>query len=448
MKKHVDVVIIGGGLSGLAAAVRLASHNLSIALVEQSSRLGGRCYSYRDERTGDIVDNGQHVLLGAYHKTLEYLELAGSKKFLRREPALALPLIHPTKGFAEFKISSLPRPLHLTAGMLQFTLLSWADRRSLFRVGKALQFWTPQREKELALLSIQEWLRSLGQSDEALRCLWYPIAISVMNELPSKASALLFARSLKAAFLSKKSDSALLLPTIGQTDLYVSGILEHLSPDYVTIRLKNEVRSLTVTGERITSVSLASGEEIQADSFLSAVPYYTLEKILPAKLRRGEPFSDLHRFSASPIISLHLWFERDFMDMEYAGLIDGTIQWVFNRRRIIGNGGNLGGYLSCVISGAHTLVARPKDEIIRLALKDLHAYFPESRGIPLRHSVVMKEKRATFSPVNAVETSRPGAVTPVKNFFLAGDWTDTGLPATIEGAVSSGFTAAEAILRP
>ncbi len=447
MKKQYDVVIIGGGLSGLAAAVRLSARKLRVAIVEQSARLGGRCYSYTDERTGDVVDNGQHVLLGAYHHTLEYLELAGTEKLLRREPTLSLPLIHPSKGFTEFKLKSLPRPLHLTAGMLQFSLLPWADRRKLFRVGKALQFWTPGREKELARMSVDGWLRSLHQSEEALRCLWHPIAVSVMNEIPSRASALVFARSLRAAFLSKKSDSALLLPTVGQTDLYVTGILERLRREHVDIALTSEVKSLGSEGGSITGVSLHSGETVRAEKILSAVPYYALARILPAKFKRAEPFSRLHEFTSSPIISLHLWFERDFMPMEYAGLIDGTVQWVFNRRRITRTEGRLEGYLSCVISGAHALVDRPKEDIVRLALDDLHIFFPDSRRLPLRHSVVIKEKRATFSPSNRVEPLRPGTATPLKNLFLAGDWTNTGLPATIEGAVLSGFTAAETLLR-
>ena len=445
MNKSYDVAIIGGGLAGLAAAVKLASKKLRVVLFEQSNRLGGRCYSYQDEKTGDVVDNGQHVLLGAYHNTLEYLELAGTRDCLRQEPALSLPLIHPVKGFAVFEVSSLPRPLHLTVGMLRFKLLSWSDRQKLLKIGKQLQLWDNSIQHELAGLTVDRWLRSAGQSDESLNCFWYPIAISVMNEMPSSASALLFARSLRTAFLSKKSDSAILIPTIGQTDLYISGILRRLQAGDVVIRVNSEVTSLATNGDRVVSVSLRTGEEIQADSILSAVPYYAVSGLLPAQIRKLEPFSRFNKITASPIISLHLWFEGEVTDLEYAGLINATLQWVFNRRRIMGENSGKGGYLSCVISGARDIVELPKEELVRLAVRDIKKYFPGNRHNALKHSVVIKEKRATFSPTNETEEFRPDVRTPLKNFYLAGDWTRTGFPATIEGAVRSGFTAAEVI---
>jgi squalene-associated FAD-dependent desaturase len=447
MKKHFDVVIIGGGLSGLAAALKLISKNLRIAIFEQSSRLGGRCYSYLDEPTGDIVDNGQHILLGAYHRTLEYLEIAGTKKFLRREPSFALPLFHPTKGFATFRVASLPKPFHLTAGMLQFKLLSMNDRRRLLRVGLQLQGWNGILEKRLGELTVDDWLKSLHQSDEALRCFWYPIAISVMNEMPEKASAVLFARSLRAAFLSKKTDSAILIPTIGQSELYVTNVVSFLEAAGASINLGSEVTSLHLSKDRVTGVLLDSGEEISAGNVLSAVPYYALLRILPARWKGVVPFSDFHAFNASPIISIHLWFEREVMEIDYVGVIGSQLQWIFNRRRILGNTGRSGGYITCVISGAHSLVHRSKDELVRMALDEIRKIFPASSMVALRRSVVIKEKRATFSPTNDVERLRPNAVTPIENFYLAGDWTNTGLPATIEGAIMSGFAAAETILR-
>ncbi|MBI1805590.1 MAG: FAD-dependent oxidoreductase [Ignavibacteria bacterium] len=444
-KSFVDVAIIGGGLSGLAAAADLASRGASVALFERSARLGGRCYSYVDKRTGDIVDNGQHVLLGAYHHLFRYLKMIGTSHLLNNEPTLRLPLHHPSEGFAHFQISSLPKPFDLTAGMLKFKLLTLRDRQKLLRVGLALKQWNEKVEQELQSLTIEQWLARLHQSEQARVCFWYPIAISVMNETPQRACALLFARTLRAAFLGKKSDSAILIPTVGQSELYVSNAEELFARKNVSLHLNTEVESLEVSNARVMGVRAMNGTLVRARNVVSAVPYFALAKLIPAGASDEKPFSDLPHFESSPIISMNLWFDREIMDVGYVGLISKTLQWVFNRRRILRQSTASTGYLSAVISGAREYADVPKEKLITLALRDLHAVFPESRKAKLVHAVVIKEKRATFSPTCEVEPLRPSAETPIQNFFLAGDWTNTGFPATIEGAVMSGFNAAKLI---
>lgn len=444
-KSSFDVLIVGGGLSGLAAAVELASRGAQVALTEQAPRLGGRCYSYLDQKTGDVVDNGQHLLLGAYHNLLRYLETIGTIQFLKRQLILNLPFYHPVKGRGDFEISRLPKPFHLTAGMLKFKLLSLKDRRNLLKIGVALSRWDRQTEKELSNLTVEEWLFSLNQSEEARGSFWHPIAISVMNEHPGKASALLFARSLRAAFLGKKSDSSLLIPTVGQTDLYVRGAENFLRLRGITVWINTEVESIDVSGTRAVGVRLKDGKRVQATQVISAVPYYSLAKLIPPALRKEKPFIDLNEFESSSIISMHLWFDREFMDVDFLGLIGKNIQWVFNRRRFMNEEGNGTGYLSCVISGARAFIDLSKEKLIALALRDLHSVFPGSRTARMTSSIIIKEKRATFSPTCEIEPLRPSSETPIENLYLAGDWTNTGLPATIEGAVMSGFSAAKLI---
>ena len=436
-----DVAIAGGGLAGLAAAVDLASDGARVALFERSPKLGGRCYSYVDEKTGDVVDNGQHVLIGAYHSTLRYLDMIGTHGLLRQHSRLSLPLHHPTKGFSSFEISSLPKPFHLTTGMLKFGLLSLQERRRLLNVGFALTSWNPSLEEKLARLTIEQWLDGLNQSEEAKNCLWYPVAISMMNESPRRASALLFARSLRAAFLGKKSDSSILIPRVGQTELYVREAEKLILSRGGSVVANTEVHGVEISKTRAIGLKLGDGRRIKAGSVISAVPYFALRKMIPSGEKRNRPFAALPSFESSPIISIHLWFGKEFMDMEYIGLIGRRLQWVFNRRRILGEEKNTG-HVSAVISGARDIVELPKEKLVSIAVEDLHAVFPESRNTQLVHAVVIKEKRATFSPTNEIEPLRPSCETPIKNFVLAGDWTNTGLPATIEGAVASGFTAA------
>ena len=429
-------------MSGLAAAVRLASRGAEIVMCEQAPRLGGRCYSFTDPATGDVVDNGQHILLGAYHNLLAYLDTIGSREFLKVR-SLTLPLHHPQKGFASFAVPPVPRPFHLPAGMLKFKLLTLAERRRLLKVGLALSRRNKSADEKLAGITVDQWLTGLGQSRRAMECLWNPIAIAVMNESPGKASALLFAKTLRAAFLGKKSDSAILLPTVGQTELYVSGALRYLAARKARLLVNTEVASLEIRHSAVSGVVLKDGRRLNAAHVIAAVPYHSLKRLVPPDLQEEKPFAGLHHLKSSPIVSLHLWFEEEVMNEEFVGLIGRRIQWVFNRRRITGGGGKKSGYLSAVISAAHEYAHLSRQELFSIALEDLRGVYPALGK--LVSSVVIKEKRATFSPTCEAEQWRPGAVTPVSNLFLAGDWTDTGLPATIEGAVLSGNRAADLI---
>jgi len=443
----VDVVIIGGGLGGLSAAVRLASNKCSVTLLEQSPKLGGRCYSYVDEKTRDVVDNGQHVLLGAYHDVLRYLEIIGTRQFLKHETSLKLPFHHPEKGFADFRFSSLPKPFDVVIGMLKFRLFSFGDRRRMMNVGRFLRKWNADVEHSLANLTVDQWLKNLNQSDEVCRCFWNPIAISVMNDLPEHSSALLFARALRAAFFGTQSDSAIFIPTIGQTELYLDKAVEFIQKRNGNIRTNTEVAEVIIQNGRIEGVRLQNGESIASKFVISAVPYFSLERLIPKDYQSQMPFCNLAKFSSAPIISIHLWFDTEFMDQEFVGVIGKSVQWIFNRRKIIQENRSSGGYISCVISGAYEFIDFSKENLVEIALNDIQGIYPESKKAKLIHSVVIKEKRATLADTATIDSCRPEARTPIDNFYLAGDWTATGLPATIEGAVKSGFTAAELVLK-
>jgi squalene-associated FAD-dependent desaturase len=441
-----DVIIIGGGLSGLAAAVKLSLSGARIALFEQSPILGGRCYSFTDEKTGDIIDNGQHLLVGAYHDLFEYLELIGTKDLVRAEPLLVLHLHHPEKGFGTFGMSGLPRPFHLLGGILKFKLLSAHDRRRLANVWWDLLQWNKSLEDRLRYQTVEQWLVSLGQSDEARRCLWDPLSVSVMNENPARASALLFARSLRATIFGKKSDAALVIPRTGQTELYVNGALKLFAERNTRVETNTEVKSISVDGDAVNGVQLRDGTFVPSGSVISTVQFYNINSIIPQAFQQIRPFQQIDKFSTSPIISVYLWFNKEFMEMEHLGLIGRDTQWIFNRRRLLDEMNKSTSCLCAVISSAYRFVDLPKEELVGIVLKDIHAVFPGSSMATVLHTRVLKEKRATFSPITDVEHYRPSCKTPIQNFYLAGDWTDTGYPATIEGAVISGFHAAACVM--
>jgi uncharacterized protein with NAD-binding domain and iron-sulfur cluster len=263
------------------------------------------------------------------------LDLIGTKHLLKREPTLSMTFYHPIKGQGKFEIPSLPKPFHLTAGMLKFKLLSLKDRQRLLKVGMALNNWGVESEQRLRSMTIEEWLVGLKQSEEARKSLWYPIAVSVMNETPEKASALLFARALRAAFLGKKSDSAILIPQVGQSELYVQPAEELLAKHRAKIFSNTEVGSIEVDGGKVTGIYTIDGKHIRAGNIISTIPHYALQKIIPKYFNKEPPFIHLDKIKLSPIISFHLWFDNEFMEMDYLGLIDKNIQWIFNRRRIM-----------------------------------------------------------------------------------------------------------------
>jgi len=432
MSKHV--VIVGGGLSGLAAAVDLVSRGIRVTLLEQKPALGGRAYSFRDNITGDMIDNGQHVLIAGYDRTMHFLETIGTRHLLRVQHSPSLMFHHPERGFREFRLPLLPVPFNLLIGILRCSLFSIPDRVRLLRAGLSLRSLQASDERILADQTIADWLRSERQSRECTRSFWEPLAVSMMNEGIEKASALIFVRALQKAFLGGSRNAALALPSVGLSQLYVDGAKQFIALRGGEIRCNADVVQVTAENDVASSVWLRDNFVILADAVILAVPQYKLVAILPPQLK--EEFSKLTTIDVAPIVSIHLWFNQEFMQHESVGLIGRRIQWLFNRRQINHEQGN-GAHVSAVISGAYNFVDKTKDELVKIAVEDMRSVYPNLREEPL-HAIVIREKSATYSSCPVTEPLRPPANTEIQNLFLAGDWTATGYPATIEGAVLSG----------
>ncbi len=440
---NVDAVIIGGGLAGLSAAIKLSLAGADVILYEKNPKLGGRTYSYIDKKTGDVIDNGQHILVGAYHNTLEYLKLIGTDHLLIKQERPRLYFHHHSKGTHAFEIKNLPKPFDITAAMLRTRILSFSDRQKLLCVGLELAKWNKKLEEKLKNLTVEEWLNSLNQSESSKKSFWYPIVISVMNESPQKTSALLFARSLKQTFLGKKNDATVLIPKVGQSELYVNQAEKILLSRKAKIFKNSFVKEIVMNENR--AIGITADKEIYSKNIISAVPHNQLKQILPPSVSHMNHFRNLDNFQSSPIISIHLWFDREIMEIDFVGLIDSNLQWVFNRHKIMCETDKPGNYISAVISGAYDYINMTKEELITLAITDLKKIFSNSGDAVLKHAVVIKEKHATFSATNDVEPFRLNSESQIKNLYFAGDWTNTGLPATIEGAVFSGFRCADLI---
>jgi squalene-associated FAD-dependent desaturase len=439
-----NVLIIGGGFAGLSAGVALAGQGAKVTVIEQRRILGGRAYSIEDGATGELIDNGQHALLGAFHETQKFLRSIGTENLVRYQDRFRMVLAEPDGGRMILTGSSLPPPFHLLTGVAGCRGLSIGDRLHLLRAGVSIVLNRSLPDT----MTLKDWLDRLHQPESLRQRWWYPLSISALNELPHRASANLFLRVLRQTFLGSLRDSSFGIITVGLGDLYTEQARKFIEAHGGEVYLNAPADRLAFSGRRFEAVVLRNGGAMTADYAVSAVPHYVLEKLLaPELVQKGGPFEALGHLSDSPMVSIHLWFDRPVMDEEFIGLIDSPIQWVFDKSRLWNRDETQAGALACITSGAYDLIDRSRDELIALAQKELCRFFPEVRMAKLIHSRLIKERLATYSCTPEAERWRPDQKTAYENFFLAGDWTRTGLPATIEGAVTSGHRCAELILQ-
>lgn len=431
MSNHV--VIVGGGLSGLAVGVELVSRGLNVTILEQKPALGGRAYSFKDGVTGDTIDNGQHVLIAGYEHTMHFLETIGTRDLLHVQSSPTLQFHHPQRGFQELRLPLLPVPLNFLAGILRCSLFSLPDRLRLLRAGFSLRKLNPAHEQRLSHQTIEEWLKEVGQSDECIRSFWEPLAISIMNERIRKASAIVFVRALRQAFLGGPRHAALAIPSVGLSQLFVDGAKQFITLRGGEIRCNTDVVGVVMENDVVRGVKVRNSTALNCDAVILAVPHHKLLTILPDQLK--EKYQHLEKIDSAPIVSIHLWFGKEFMEHESVGLIGRRVQWLFNRR-IINKEKGKGGHVSAVTSGAHDFVDLSKDELVKITMDDIRSAYGGIDEEPW-HAVVIREKSATYASSPEVESLRPASETAVPNLFLAGDWTATGYPATIEGAIIS-----------
>lgn len=437
------VVIVGGGLSGLAVALSLSLRRIPTVLFEQKPSPGGRTRSFVDPVTGDTLDNGQHTLIAGYRSTFRYLHTIGTADLVRVQPRAEMRMHHPSRGFCTVTLPLFWPPWNAAAGIARTNLLSPADRFRLLHAGSTLVRWTSRKERNLADRTITDWLSMTGQSKETRHSFWDPLAVSIMNEHCASASAALFLRSLRQAFFAGPRSAAFALPTVGLSDLMVKPAVALIERQGGAVYCRADVVATSSDHGSLTGVRLRDGTFVEAAAAVLAVPPASLPPLLPPLLKKSPLLEKVTRAPHSPIVSIFLWFERDFMRAEeILGLVNRRIQWVFNRRTgtpvsaAQSSKTTPAGFLCAVISAAHAFADLSNDELTRIAIEDLRTVFGEAVSTPVR-SVVIRERRATFSSTPAYESLRPSQRTAIANLFLAGDWTDTGLPATIEGALIS-----------
>ena len=442
-----DVAVVGGGLAGLSAACALAESGYRVHLIERRPYVGGRASSYEHPGTGEVVDNCQHVLLGCCTNLIAFYKQLGVADQIRWfdritfiEPGGRQSLLHP---------GSLPAPLHNAMAFLRSSALSLADKVAISRGMMSFLQGVPADGGE----NFASWLARHGQTRRAIHRFWNPVLVSALNEDLDRVSVHYAAMVFRTSFMQSAQAGWMGVPTIPLSELY-SHAVSFIQSHGGQVSLRKSVDSFAYDEHTRRWRLGFEGGNVEADAVVLAVPFESMQKLYPLLPPSAEGSSELlaeqlGHFQHSPITGIHLWFDRVITDLDHAVLLDTTIQWMYNKTRLQPQrrSEDAGSYLELVVSASKTLVPMSRQEIIDLALRELAEFFPAVRDAKLLKSAVVKEVRATFSVTPGLDLYRPGSVTSWPGIFLAGDWTSTGWPSTMEGAVRSGNLAAEALTK-
>jgi squalene-associated FAD-dependent desaturase len=447
-----DVIIIGGGLAGLSAAVALSSTPLNVTLLERKPYVGGRAYSYPHPALDEVIDS-QHVLLGCCTNLIDLCERSDSSRFIRWYDAVTF--LEPSQANraarkSEVNAGMLPAPLHSSWSFLRAPMLSVVDKARVAAGLVRFMRGVPAADRE----AFSQWLERTRQTERAIRHFWEPVVMGALNDNFDRCSTRYAAQVFHESFLKSGGGGRLGIPTQPLSEFYAQGakLAERQGTD---LRLRTSVERIEHHSDGQWHVTASDGQQYSAAQVLLAVPFEAAARLLQM-LPEGAPqrsvvLSDIGHFSHAPITTVHLWFDREVSDLDHAALLDTRIQWMFNKTRIRRtealSSREPGQYIELVISGSFSELGKSRDEVLYSALDEFAQFFPEVRKARLVKSGVLKEARATFSVVPDLDRWRPANDAPGEGLFLAGDWTRTHWPSTMEGAVRSGRLAAEAICK-
>ena len=431
-----SVLVIGGGISGLSASVLLAERGYKVTLTEASPKLGGRAYSFFDKNMNTVVDNGQHILASWYHNTFKFLKIIGSFGKITFQKNLDIVFADNQSVKYRLKTSNLPPPLHLAGGIMKFKALDLKDKLSLIRLVNTIKKNRIQAVK-LENMNVDELFNSTGQTENAVNFFWKPFIIAVFNAEPENTSAAMFAEIIKIGFI-QKGGSELVLPNDFLNKILAEPAESYLHGKNADVILNKKASKINFEDNRITSIIYEDNAEIKTDFYICTAAFYDFIKIGGYNNLYDNTVNP-ENLKSSPIVNIHLKFESNISNIfteGFIGLLNTSAQWVFKPAK---------DQLCVVISSAYKTAEMDKDEILKHTIEELYSCIPELKPVKILSSRVIKEMRATFIPDCSADKNRPGNATKFSNFFIAGDWTDTGLPATIEGAVKSAVNCVELI---
>jgi len=437
------VIIIGAGVAGLTAASHLVKSGFDVHIFEARKSIGGRLFSISHTDSGEVIDNGQHLISGAYTEFMSLLNELGTSTYLKSSDGLNVHyaqqdgkqyLLAPT-GFAG--------DLGFIAGLFKFDALSLTSKFQL------ISFFVKLKLKRIASadFSCYDLLKNEHQGDEVISVFWEPLILAVMNARPKHIAATLLIEVLERAFFAGGAASNLLLPTCE-----LSALLQPFENWFARnggdLHFRSPVKNILVDNGKAIGIVLHNGEKIYSDRVISTVQAPVLYKMLPSDFQKND-FNFLMQFNYSTIINIYLWLDKHIQTPDFTAMLGTKSQWLFNRRNFISSPNSIitkyPGMLNITISGADELAKMPPTQLATECFDEIINCFPKFAGVELRHSKVLKDRFATFAATTETERLRPEPITSIKNLLLAGDWTNTGLPATIESAAISGKKAAQII---
>jgi squalene-associated FAD-dependent desaturase len=434
------IAIVGGGLAGLAAAVRLSGRGWHVELLEARRKLGGRAGSFVDRADGTSIDHCQHVAMGCCTNFLDFCCRTGIGGLFTRHEQLTF--FGPGGERSDFRPARwLPPPLHLAGALWRMRHLSLGDKLPIARAMLALVRTSPTDTADGQ--TMLGWLRSQRQTEQAIERFWQVVLVSALGESLDRASVSAARKVFVDGFLAHREASHVLVPRVSLGELYDRRVADWLRERGVQIRLETLVAGLEERRGRVVGVRTAAGSE-PFDAVVLAVPWQRVGALLPETLRNVvDPGDQFAQVPSAPITSVHLWFDRPLTDLPHAVLVGRLSQWVFARRLSDRSGEH---YYQVVISASHELSSEDRAKVVDQVRADLEAIFPAAKAATLLRWRIITEHDAVFSVRPGLDALRPPQRTAVPNLVLAGDWTSTGWPATMEGAVRSGYLAAEAVL--
>ena len=445
-------MILGGGLAGMSAACHLLDQGCQVTLVEKRPYLGGRAFSFTDRETGQVVDNGQHVFLGCCTYYMDFLEKIGTLQRAYIQDRTRVDVVSPDGPSSSIAAGRLPKPFHMLPSFLSYKHLGLWDK--LTAIYGLLRLNVTDRGKP----SLQEetfgrWLRRHRQTERTIENFWNLIVKPCVNDDVEDVSAAMGIMIFQEGLLKSPQSSR-----IGYAREGLSSLMGEAAQKYVESRGGRVITGQSAVslqlneggsaGEnRIAGVQLTGGDVLRADAYVSALPLVNLMPLLPPHLAKTSFFASLEHLQTAPIVNVYLWYDRPVMEQDFVALVDSPLQWVFNKSSIMDRSEAQGQYVTVSLSAAFDYVNQPKQALQQMCMEAMADAFPKAKSARVTRSLVVKQEKATFRCLPGSERFRPAAQTPVQNLFLAGDWTDTGWPSTMEGAVCSGVTAAQAVLK-
>lgn len=442
-----SVLVIGGGLAGISAAVQLAEAGYKVTLLEARATLGGRVFSFQDPKSGRALDNGQHVIVGACQNLLSFLERIGARHLWELQPRLEVAVYDRAGRLGRLYGASAPSPWHLLPAFLTYPHLSLADKTTAVR-GLMAAIYTQRQQPHLEDMTFYRWLRSKSQSERTISNLWNVLIEGTLNDNVRDVSASMGLMIVQDGLLGGHSSANVGYPTAPLSDALARPAQRYLEGLGVEIVAGRPVRSINICGEQtIRHVTLSDGNIMQADAYVSAVPFWVLPSLLPQSLAGSPTCTKLSALQASPIVNIHLRYDAPVMTGDFCYFVKSPLQWVFNNSRIFGaDDANVEQSLSVSISAAWEYIDTEREALVNLVGDEMRRAFPKARNAALLEAVVVKQRNATFRCIPGANRFRPGPRTESPNLFLAGEWTDTGWPSTMESAVISGYNAAGAVM--